>query len=144
MGKVVASSRKVGISQFVILEHLRQSLIEGCLLSLQLFYIEELLSGRFNSESSVSEINPLLSKRLFEFGLKVLSYLRLWCRVLVDPEAHLVRELFIVKSSGKHGLLNQVKLYLLSPFVRLEVTGNLVVGNGFGEKFRVDGVGGGF
>ena len=48
------------------------------------------------------------------------------CTFLVYPETHLVRELLVVKASGKHGFFYQFKLNCFSPFVGFEIALYLV------------------
>jgi hypothetical protein len=88
--------------------------------------LEEVLSCTLDSESSISDVNAMLSESLSEFSIEVIADLRLRRRLLVYPETDLIRELLIVEASGKQGLFNELKLDLLSPLVRLEVAVNLI------------------
>jgi len=114
-----------------------KALIESLLSALELFNTIEVLSCRLNSKSSVSDINTMFSESFLKFSVEKFTNFWLRGRFLINPEADLVREFFIIETSWQKSLFNDIKLYFLGPFVRLEIAVDLFSGNIL-RKPRVD------
>jgi hypothetical protein len=110
---------EVALSHLVIFEDDLEALVKEALLSLSLLLEVEVLSGLLDSESAVTDVDALLSEGFLQLEVKVLSYLWLGSRILVDPQTHLVGEFLIVKPCRQKGLFDDIELDLSGPLVRL-------------------------
>ena len=97
---MVLSLFEVGLSQLVIIQQMIESVLVGLLSPLRKLCLVQLPPGSFNSQRSVPNVNALLLEGLLQLLLEVGTNLWLRCRILIDPQANLVREFLIVETSG--------------------------------------------